>query len=195
MLTALQSATRQYVRRQLVFFRAEAAYRFVSLLLLAPAPQFPPAPLTVRCGLSVQMKVPTPALPIIPPIPHPQTLQLSRSVLNALTADITGLVQQPAVDFWWEHRDDAMVEEQRTARDESKEAPNAPARRLYHTQLFIYNDQAKVRDALQRIAQLRTEQPQPAGYLAGRNHEVDDGDEEKAQLGKRLRLGGAGEEG
>ena len=98
------------------------------------------------------MTVPTPPVPIVPPIPHPSSLALSQSVFDALASDIVRLVRLSPADYWCEHcLDEPTRAAQNQAREDSKEEPNAPARRTYHPVLFIYNDPTKVDEALRSV--------------------------------------------
>ena len=100
-------------------------------------------------------------------------------MFDQLGAEVRRLVQLSPSEYWTELcSGEAVRREQEEARAASKELPNAPARRLYQTQLFIYDNAGRVEEALERLRRMRAE-------AEGEVEREDDVKEEEKKMGDR----------
>ena len=135
-------------------------------------------------------------MPIRPPLPHPSSLQLPASAFDALTEEVCRLVSMPASAYWAEHCVDPEVRRvQKQLRADSRELPNAPARRLYQTQLFLFHQPHAVDEQLQRLHAWRAQQRRSQQSSGQEDREGKEGKEggaacaaerEKRSEGQRL---------
>ena len=128
-----QAATRQYLKRQLTWWRAEDAYRFLNL---------PVDPLPVDEQA----------------LPHPSTMKIPQSAVEGALTQIQHWLSMSSPSYWsdlCENPDTIHTEE--LSRQHSKEmSPNV--RRTYRPRLWLYNpDQNRIKEMMFVLETLRNQ--------------------------------------